>query len=166
MFICFAMTKNKAARILLNQTKKPLEDNFNFEEWMHQSHALIERFFGKDSEQYNRLHQPIISNHSNGEIRIKPNRNRQILFICAILKCCSDTIRLNGIYRKRRFPAYFNFALPALAILLLAAGVYFFFSESRKVKTIIQTKPSLIHVAPNQIKAIPVTSNFNISRRN
>lgn len=128
------MTKNKAARILLNQTKKPLEDNFNFEEWMHQSHALIERFFGKDSEQYNRLHQPIIGNHSNGEIRIQPNRNRQILFICAILKCCSDTVRLNGIYKKRRFfPAHY-IVLLTIGILLISTQVYFSLFKGGKAK--------------------------------
>jgi len=130
------------------------------------NHALIERFFGKDSEQYNRLHQPIIGNHSNGEIRIQPNRNRQILFICAILKCCSDTVRLNGIYRKRRFPAYFNFALPALAVLMLLAAAYFFFVEDHTHQASkFQSKPLWIHASSKEIKKSPFAHNLNISRK-
>lgn len=86
--------------MILNQTKKPLEDNFDFEEWLQQSRALIERFFGKDSEQYKRLQQRLIRNHATKEIKIRPNIYREILCICVILKCCSDTIRLNGIYKR------------------------------------------------------------------
>jgi hypothetical protein len=128
------------------------------------NHALIERFFGKDSEQYNRLHQPIIDNHSNGEIRIRPNKNRQILFICAILKCCSDTIRLKGIYSRRPLIRYFNFVFPAIAVLMLLAAAYFFFVEGHiHQANKIQSKPLLIHASSKEIKKSPFAHNLNIT---
>ena len=158
------MTRNKAVRILLNQTKKPLEDNFDFELWIHESRALIERFFGKDSEQYKRLINPGLGDHSCAEIRIKPNKHRQILLICAILKCCSDTIRINGIYKKRKILLYF--ALPAIAILLFGAVCLFYMERKPlETKTVIQSKPLLIHTVSKSINKIPVTNELSISHK-
>lgn len=163
------MNKNKAARILLQQTKKPLEEGFDINSWKTQSSSFIETFFGKDSDEYKSLYKPTVKFYSGYETENerRQSRNLEIQSICSILKSCSETIKIKGTYRQpnQNIVGHLNnYALLGIAITLIGFGFYshkFLVDITNKTnqhETSLQSNHSLIRDS-NKINKVVIDSS-------